>query len=185
MVEDREAMIRANKLIDIDRRDHLFERGQTVVDLGAAPGGWSQVAAERVGADGVVVALDILPMAPIPGVTCLQADFSDDQGLARLGEALGERRVSVVLSDMAPNLSGVRVADQARSLHLAELALAFALEWSGPDARFLVKVFQGEGFDAYLAEVRRHWRRVVIRKPEASRSRSRETYLMASGFGVV
>ena len=170
------------KLAELADRDRLFRPGGVVVDLGAAPGGWSQVAAERVGAQGRVIALDILPMDPLPGVEVLQADFRDEAALVALREALAGRPVDVVLSDMAPNMSGVRAVDQPRSMHLAELALDFATEVLEPGGSLLVKVFQGEGFDEYLREARRRFEQVAMRKPDASRARSREQYLMARGF---
>lgn len=172
----------ALKLAALADRDRIFRSGMTVVDLGAAPGGWSQVAAERVGPGGRVVALDLLDMEPVAGVTFLQADFREDEGLARLEAAMEGRRADLVLSDMAPNISGQDAVDQPRAMHLAELALDFARQWLNPEGMLVVKLFQGEGFDQYLAELRSAFRRVVVRKPPASRDRSREMYALASGL---
>lgn len=171
----------AYKLLELDDKDRLLKPGMRVVDLGAAPGSWSQVAAARVGDSGRVVALDILEMEEIPGVVFLCGDFREDDVLAGLEAAMDGQRADLVLSDMAPNISGIGPADQARSMHLAELARDFAVEWLKPDGDFIVKVFQGEGFDAFLAELRRQFRSVRVRKPPASRSESREVYLVASG----
>lgn len=178
----REAGYRARaafKLLELDEKDRLFRPGQFVVDLGAAPGSWSQVALEKVGA-GRVVALDILPMDPVDGVVFIQGDFREDEPLASLEAAMEGRRADLVLSDMAPNISGIGPADQARSMHLAELAAAFAEEWLDASGTFVVKVFQGEGFDAFLAEVKRQYAAVRVRKPGASRAESREVYVVAS-----
>lgn len=171
----------AYKLQEIDARDHLLRPAMTVVDLGAAPGGWSQVAAERVGAKGRVVALDLLEMAPVRGVEFLRGDFRDAEVEARLSVMLGVVGVDLVLSDMAPNMSGVVEADQARCIELAELALEFACKWLKPGGHFLVKVFHGEGFEAFLKQMRQRFRRVVVRKPGASRDSSSETYLLGTG----
>lgn len=171
----------AYKLREIDDRDRLLKPGATVVDLGAAPGGWSQLASERVGTSGAVVALDVLPMDPVAGVQVLQADFSEPSGLAAVDCALDGRPVDLVLSDMAPNLSGQSAVDQPRAMHLAELAMEFAATNLRPGGAFLVKVFQGEGFDALRLELRGAYRSVVVRKPRASRDRSREVYLLALG----
>jgi 23S rRNA (uridine2552-2'-O)-methyltransferase len=169
----------AFKLLEIDTRDRVFARGQVVVDLGAAPGGWSQVAAEKVGARGRVIALDVLEMPPLAGVTVVRADFTTRAGLAALDGALAGAPVDVVLSDMAPNLSGIAATDQARSLELCELAVEFALERLKPGGTLLMKTFQGAGFPQLLARVRREFADVVSRKPDASRSRSSEMYLRA------
>lgn len=171
----------AFKLLELDGRDRLLHSGDVVVDLGAAPGGWSQVAAQRVGEGGRVFATDLLEMEPVPGVTFLQGDFREDAVLHALEAELGDRRADLVLSDMAPNISGVTVSDQARSVHLAELALEFARAWLEPSGKFLVKVFQGEGFDPFLAEVRAAFASVKVRKPPASRAESREVYILATG----
>ncbi len=170
----------AFKLLELDRKDQLFRPGQFVVDLGAAPGSWSQVALEKVGDQGRVVALDILPMDPIDGVVFIEGDFREDEPLAALETAMAGRRADLVLSDMAPNISGIGPADQARSIHLAELATAFAEDWLDSSGSFVVKVFQGEGFDPFLAELKRKFEVLRVRKPQASRAESREVYLVAS-----
>ncbi|QOC23679.1 RlmE family RNA methyltransferase [Wenzhouxiangella sp. AB-CW3] len=169
----------AFKLAELDDKDRLFRPGQRVVDLGAAPGSWSQVARERVGSGGIVIALDILPMEPLEGVTFIEGDFREDEPLEALETALNGARVDLVLSDMAPNISGIGPADQARSMYLAELAMAFAVEWLDISGVFVVKVFQGEGFDAFLKELRQAFGSVKVRKPRASRPESREVYLVA------
>jgi 23S rRNA (uridine2552-2'-O)-methyltransferase len=171
----------AFKLADIDRTDRLFAAGQRVVDLGAAPGGWSQVAAERVGPGGRVIAVDLLELAPLPGVTVIQGDFTDGAVLREVERALGGTPVDLVLSDLSPNLSGVAASDQARSIHLCELALEFGLAHLKPGGTLLVKSFQGAGFPALLQRLRGGFERVVSRKPDASRSRSSEMYLLARG----
>lgn len=172
----------AYKLQQLAERDKLLKSGLVVVDLGSAPGGWSQVAGRSVGSEGCVVAVDLLEMAQVPGVRFVQGDFGDDVVLAEVERHLGGRGVDLVLSDMAPNISGVAGVDQARSVGLAELALDFAVNHLKPQGNFLVKVFQGSGFDELVAEVRRHFAQVMIRKPEASRSRSSEVYLVAKGW---
>jgi 23S rRNA (uridine2552-2'-O)-methyltransferase len=169
----------AFKLLEIDARDKLLARGQVVVDLGAAPGGWSQVAAGKVGPAGRVVAVDVLAMAPLAGVTFIRGDFTTDATLAALTEALAGAAVDVVLADMAPNLSGIAASDQARSLALGELAVDFALEHLGPRGTLLMKGFQGAGFPRLLARMRRDFAAVASRKPDASRARSSEMYLLA------
>jgi 23S rRNA (uridine2552-2'-O)-methyltransferase len=168
----------AYKLQEIDDKDHLLRPGITVVDLGAAPGGWSQLAAQKLAGRGRVVALDVLEMVGLPGVAFIQGDFREDAVLEQLVAALDGKPVDLVISDMAPNMSGVGIADQVRSMHLAELALEFAAMWLKPGGTFLVKVFQGTGFQEYLADMRRHFRQVVTRKPKASRDRSSEVYLL-------
>ena len=172
----------AYKLTEIDERDRILAPGMTVVDLGAAPGGWSQVAAKRVGTSGRVIAVDLLPMEPIAGVTFVQADFSAQKGLAAVEEALAGGRADVVLSDMSPNLSGIAVSDQARSMALAELARDFALSHLKREGVLLVKIFQGAGYDDYLKSLRRAFGKVAVRKPGASRGESAEQYLLASGI---
>lgn len=169
------------KLQEIVERDKLFKPGMTVVDLGAAPGSWSELAIKCVGKKGRVIALDILPMQPIDGVEFIQGDFNDDKVLTELLVKIGDAKVDWVISDIAPNMSGVESVDQPRSIAAAELALDFALRVLGePSAGgFLVKVFQGQGFDEYLLEIRKHFKKVVIRKPKASRGRSREVYILA------
>ena len=172
----------AYKLTEIDARDKLLKPGLAVVDLGSAPGGWSQVAAARVGARGRVVAIDLLPMEPITGVTFVQADFSSEAGLAATAAALGSAKVDVVLSDMSPNLTGISISDQARSMALAELARDFALLHLQREGVFLVKIFQGAGYDEYLRSLRNAFEKVVVRKPGASRGESAEQYLLARGL---
>jgi 23S rRNA (uridine2552-2'-O)-methyltransferase len=172
----------AFKLLELDRQASLFAGAKVVVDLGAAPGSWSQVARHCLPADAWVIALDILPMAPIEGVEVIEGDFREDEALAELERLLAGARVDLVMSDMAPNISGIAASDQARSMHLAELALTFSQDWLDQNGRFVVKVFQGEGFDGFLAELRRCFRTVKVRKPEASRPDSREVYLVARGL---
>lgn len=172
----------AFKLLEIDERDHLLGPGMTVVDLGATPGGWSQVAAAKVGRQGRVIALDILEMVGLSGVTFIQGDFREAPVLAQLADALEGRPVDLVICDMAPNISGVGLSDQARSMHLAELALEFAVGYLKPGGNFLVKVFQGAGFDEFLHSVRAHFEKVATRKPKASRDRSNELYLLGRGL---
>jgi|TARA_R100001244_G_scaffold10717_11_gene12869 23S rRNA (uridine2552-2'-O)-methyltransferase len=170
------------KLIELDNKDRLFRPGQTVVDLGAAPGGWSQVAVERVGDDGTVVASDILEMSPIAGVAFVQGDFTEQSVLDELLDLLGERRADVVISDMAPNMSGMAAVDIPNAMGLVELALDMAQQVLKPGGVFVAKVFQGEGFDALLAEMRKSFGTVVSRKPDSSRARSREIYQVCKGF---
>lgn len=168
----------AYKLLEIDERDHLLKPGMVVVDLGATPGGWCQVAANKLGAHGKIIALDLLPLHPLPRVEFIQGDFRDDAVLAQLEEKLGGQQIGLVISDMAPNMSGIDSADQARAMHLAELALEFAVQHLKPGGAFLVKVFQGVGFEDYLKLMRSHFVKVVTRKPKASRDRSSEQYLL-------
>lgn len=172
----------AFKLLEIQERDRLLKPGMVVVDLGAAPGGWSQVAARLVGDRGKVVATDILPMDPVAGVTFVQGDFREIPLLDALMALLGETPVGLVISDMAPNTSGVRSVDQPRSMYLAELALEFAGRTLKPDGDMIVKVFQGEGFEAFVRAMRTVFGKVALRKPDASRSESREMYVVARGF---
>ena len=172
----------AYKLQQLAERDHLLKPGMVVVDLGAAPGGWSQVAGRAAGPKGRVVAVDLLEMTPVTGVTFIHGDFGDEAVLAEVETALGGSGADLVLSDMAPNISGVASVDQARSVALAELALEFAVNHLKPQGNFLVKVFQGSGFDALVADIRRKFVQVMIRKPEASRSRSNEVYVVAKGL---
>lgn len=169
----------AYKLLEIAERDQLIKPNMTVVDLGAAPGSWSQVVRRIMGDHGLVVALDILDMAPLPGVEFIQDDFREESAVSKLKEKLGNNQPDLVISDMAPNISGIVASDQAKSMHLAQLALIFAVEQLNLDGNFLVKVFQGGDFDSYLREVRSHFKSVVIRKPKASRDRSNELYLLA------
>lgn len=170
------------KLMELDERDRLFEPGATVIDLGAAPGGWSQYAAQRVGTTGKVLALDILPMEPLPGVTVVQGDFLDDAVFQAVLEASGGCCANVVLSDIAPNMSGNRNVDQPRSMYLAELAFDLAERVLAPKGSFVVKLFQGEGFQEYVAQARKVFASVVMRKPKASRPRSAEIYLVGKGY---
>jgi 23S rRNA (uridine2552-2'-O)-methyltransferase len=172
----------AFKLTAIDARDRLLRPGMVVVDLGAAPGSWSQVAAAKVGGKGRVLALDLLEMTPIPGVEFLQGDFHDEAFVAAFEEKLGGRPVDLVLSDIAPNMSGIGSADQARAMHLCELALDFAQRHLAPGGSFLVKIFQGSGFSEFRAAMQTGFRTVVVRKPDASRDRSAEVYLLGTGL---
>ena len=172
----------AYKLQQLAERDNLLKPGMVVVDLGSAPGGWSQVAGRVVGPEGRVVGVDLLEMLPVPGVRFVQGDFGDDAVLAEVEKLLDGRAVDLVLSDMAPNMSGVASVDQARSIGLAELALDFTVNHLKPQGNFLVKVFQGSGFETLVADIRRRFVEVMIRKPEASRSRSNEVYLVAKGL---
>lgn len=171
----------AYKLLEILEKDKLISPGKKVVDLGAAPGGWTQVVARMVGEKGVVIAMDILPMDPLAGVEFIQGDFREDIILEKLREILAGREVDLVLSDMSPNVTGVAAVDQPRSIYLCELALEFARESLKPGGDFLIKVFQGEGFEPFLKEMRATFNKVVTRKPEASRSNSREVYLLGRG----
>lgn len=171
----------AYKLMEIDDRDKLIRPGMVVVDLGAAPGSWSQVAIKRVGESGRVFALDLLPMEPIVGVEFMQGDFHDEAFVERFEEILGGRQVDLVMSDIAPNISGIPSSDQARSIYLAELALDFARKHLAVGGRFLVKVFQGEGFDAFRKQIESDFKSVLVRKPQASRGRSSEVYLLGTG----
>jgi 23S rRNA (uridine2552-2'-O)-methyltransferase len=172
----------AFKLMEIDDKDHLLKPGQTVVDLGCAPGGWCQVAAERLRGNGRIVGVDLLEMVGIGGVTFIQGDFTEDAVLAELEAAGIDTGVDLVLSDMAPNISGVDSADQAKSYYLAELALDFAQHHLKPEGAFLIKVFQGSGFEEYVKAMRATFRSVSVRKPKASRDRSREVYLLGKGL---
>jgi len=172
----------AYKLIEIDDRDRILAPGAVVVDLGAAPGGWAQVAVKRAGPKGRVVAIDLLDMEPVPGVEFIRGDFSTPAGLGAVEAALAGAKADLVLSDMAPNLSGIAITDQARSMALAELARDFALARLKPAGAFLVKVFQGDGYDEFLRSLRAGFARVVVRKPGASRGESAELYLLARGL---
>ncbi len=168
----------AYKLAEIDDRDRLFAPGRIVVDLGAAPGGWSQLAVERTRPGGRVVAMDVLAMEPLPGVEFIQGDFGEDQALARLKTLLAGRAVDLVLSDMAPNITGIRASDQARAMGLAELALEFASSHLASDGMLLVKVFQGADYPVFLEAMRRTFVQTRVRKPKASKGRSSEHYLL-------
>ena len=174
----------AFKLLELDDRDRFLRPGSRVVDLGAAPGGWSQVAVARVGPKGRVLALDLLAMEPMPGVTFLQGDFRSEAVVGALWSEVGPRAIDVVISDLAPNVSGVAVVDQPRAMHLAELALEFAGECLVEGGTLVVKLFQGAGFDEVVTAARQRFKRVVVRKPKASRPESREVYLVAQGFHV-
>lgn len=169
------------KLEELDLKYRFFRPGMTVVDLGAAPGGWSQYAVKALGDKGRVFALDILPMDPLPGVVFIEGDFRDEAVLARFKAELGDRPIDLVMSDMAPNISGMGAVDQPRAMYLVELAVDFARELLKPGGTFVCKVFQGEGFDALVQSLRREYDKVSVRKPKASRPRSREVYLVASG----
>lgn len=174
------------KLMEIHERDRLFKPGMVIVDLGAAPGGWSQYVARLVKPQGTVIALDLLPMEDIPGVTFMQGDFADDAVVEALLASLPEAQtqtsgVDWVLSDMAPNMSGVESVDIPRSMYLAECAVDFALKVIKPEGGLVIKVFQGEGFDSLLKTLKLQFKQVLIRKPKASRDRSRELYLVAKG----
>jgi len=169
------------KLDEIQQKDRILRPGSVVVDLGAAPGGWSQYAVQQLGNKGRIIALDILPMEPLPGVEFLQGDFREDEALAALLEVLDSATVSLVMSDMAPNISGMGAVDQPRSMYLVELAVDFAATVLGKGGDLLFKGFQGEGFDALLKDLRGQYRKILIRKPKASRSKSREVYVLAKG----
>ncbi len=172
----------AYKLIQINDKDKLLKSGMVVVDLGATPGGWSQVAAKQVGPAGRVIAIDLLEMQGLGGVTFIHGDFSSDAGLAAVEQALAGAPVDLVLSDMAPNISGISQVDQMRLIGLVELALDFAAKHLKPQGNFLVKVFQGAGFDEFVAAMRSVFTQVQTRKPEASRKGSREVYLLGKGL---
>jgi len=172
----------AYKLEELIDRDRILKPGMVVVDLGAAPGGWSQMVRQRLGDSATVIALDILPMPTIPGVAILEGDFREQAVADRLSTLVDGRPVDLVLSDMAPNLSGVPSADQARSVHLGELALDFAAQWLRPGGDLVVKAFQGEGFPEFQRAVQARFLKVHARKPKASRDRSPEVYLVAKGL---
>jgi 23S rRNA (uridine2552-2'-O)-methyltransferase len=171
----------AYKLMEIDDRDRLIKPGMVVVDLGAAPGSWSQVVTQRLKGQGKVIALDLLEMQPIPGVDCLQGDFREETVLAELENRLVGKPVDLVISDMAPNISGISSTDQARMAHLAELALEFSMQWLKPGGNLLVKVFAGSGMEEIVKAMRQGFQQVMTRKPSASRDRSSEVYLLATG----
>jgi len=170
----------AFKLLEINERDHILQRGMTIVDLGAAPGGWSQVAAKIVGEKGRVIAVDVLPMEPVSGVSVLQGDFREEPVMTELLMILGEQHlVDLVISDMSPNISGMKSVDQPRAMYLAELALDLAREVLSPGGALLVKTFEGEGIVEFRRELQRSFRTVLTRKPKASRAASREVYMLA------
>jgi 23S rRNA (uridine2552-2'-O)-methyltransferase len=168
------------KLLELQEKDKLFKPGMVVVDLGAAPGGWSQIIVKAVGSKGRVIAMDILPMEPISGVEFIQGDFTEDAVFNELLALLGKSHVDWVVSDMAPNISGIDSVDQPRSMLLAELAYDFALQVLDKNGGLLMKVFQGEGFDNFLKQIKQSFKKVIIRKPKASRGRSSEVYILAS-----
>ncbi len=170
------------KLIELDDKDKLIRPGSVVVDLGSAPGGWSQVVAQRVGEKGLVIASDILEMDAIADVTFIQGDFTTEEVYDELVDVIDGRAVDLVISDMAPNMSGMSSIDQPGAMYLVELALDMARQVLKPNGSFVAKVFQGEGFDAYLADMKQSFAKVMIRKPKASRARSREVYIVAKGF---
>ncbi len=171
----------AYKLMEIDDKDKLIKPGMTVVDLGSAPGSWSQVAVQRLKGQGKVIALDILDMQPIAGVTFLQGDFREESVLRDFEALLNKTQVDLVIADMAPNISGIKDVDQAGAAYLTELALEFSREWLKPSGNFLVKVFIGAGFEEILQNMRQMFDKVVTRKPKASRDRSSEVYLLGLG----
>ena len=173
----------AYKLLEINQKDKLFKTGMTVVDLGSAPGSWSQIAAQLVGSNGMVLASDILHMDALPNVDFIQGDFREDDVFNKLLDTLNGRPVDLVISDMAPNIGG-NASDQPRAMYLCELALDFALRVLKPNGQFLVKVFQGEGYEEYRKVIMDNFSVLKSRKPEASRARSREVYLLATGFKV-
>ena len=172
----------AYKLIELDEKDRLMRPGMRVLDLGSAPGGWSQVAAKAVGAKGRVLATDILPMDPIGHVDFIQGDFTSDSVVEQIKAWLGDGKFDLVVSDIAPNLSGIDSADQARSIHFLELALDTVRLMLKPGANFVAKMFQGQGSDEYVKELRKHFAKISIRKPKASRPESREVYIVAKEF---
>lgn len=167
------------KLLEMNEKDRLFRPGMTVLDLGAAPGGWSQVAGRLMGSHGTVIASDILPMDALPDVTFIEGDFREDAVYEQILAALGDRKADLVMSDMAPNISGMNAVDQPRAMHLAELALDLCTELLRPGGSLVVKLFQGEGFDGFVRELRARFGNVSVRKPKASRPRSREVYAVA------
>lgn len=172
----------AFKLIEINERDILLKAGITVVDLGAAPGGWSQVARKKIGKRGKVFALDILEMDPIPEVNFIQGDFRENSVLEKFVELLGDAEIDLVISDMSPNVTGVSTVDQPRSMYLCELVLDFSRNHLKKGGTLALKVFQGEGFDGFVREMRESFNKLVTRKPKASRSQSREVYLVGSNY---
>ena len=170
------------KLIEIDKKDRLIKPGMTIIDLGAAPGGWSEYCVKKLGKNGTVVALDILPMEPINEVTIIEGDFREDAVFEELMAVMNNAQADLVISDMAPNISGMESVDMPRAYYLCELALDFARQVLKPGGGLLVKLFQGEGFEAYNKELKASFSKVVMRKPNASRARSREIYALATGF---
>jgi 23S rRNA (uridine2552-2'-O)-methyltransferase len=172
----------AYKLIELNEKDRLIKPNMRILDLGSAPGGWSQVAGRLVGRKGRVLATDILPMDPVPNVDFIQGDFTDEKVVEQLLDWLGEGKFDLIISDIAPNLSGIDSADQAGSMYLLELALDTVRKTLAPGATFVAKMFQGSGSDEYMKELRKHFEKVLIRKPAASRKESREVYIVAKGF---
>lgn len=168
----------AYKLLEIDDKDRLIKPGMVIVDLGSTPGSWSQVAIQRLKGNGRVIALDLLPMVGIPGVEFIQGDFREDEILAQLEEKLNGQQIDLVISDMAPNISGISSVDQPNAVYLTELAVDFSLKWLKPEGNFLVKVFIGSGFEEIVKIMRDSFEKVVTRKPKASRDRSTEVYLL-------
>ncbi|MDF2939840.1 MAG: rRNA methyltransferase [Gammaproteobacteria bacterium] len=174
----------AYKLLEIQKKDRILKPGMKVVDLGAAPGSWAQVAKEYIGKKGLLIGLDLLPIEPMPNATFLQGDFKDEAIYQQLTDLLQQEKVDVILSDMAPNMSGNREVDQPQAMYLIDLAVDFAKQNLKPDGSLLMKVFSGEGFDQLVKDLRKQYSKVVIRKPDASRDRSRELYLLAMGYRV-
>jgi 23S rRNA (uridine2552-2'-O)-methyltransferase len=172
----------AYKLIELNEKDRLVRPGMRILDLGSAPGGWSQVLGNRVGAKGRVLATDILPMDPVKNVDFIQGDFTDEAVVAQLFEWLGDGKFDLIVSDIAPNITGIDSADQAGSMYFLELALDTVRQTLKPGATFVAKMFQGAGSDDYVKELRKHFEKVLIRKPGASRKESREVYIVAKGF---
>ena len=170
------------KLVELDKKDRLLWPGMTVVDLGSAPGGWSQVVADKVGGSGRVIASDILPMDAIADVEFIQGDFTEDAVFEQILASMDGEQADLVISDMAPNMSGIRAVDQPAAMYLVELAMDLAEKILTPGGNFVTKIFQGEGFDELLREARNRFDSAVIRKPDASRARSREIYLVAKGL---
>ena len=170
------------KLLEIQEKDRILRPGMTVIDLGSAPGGWSQVTSRVIGDKGTLIASDILPMSAIADVTFIEGDFTEEAVFNEIMHAVGNQPVALVISDMAPNMRGVRTADQAAAMYLCELAMDLATKVLRPGGDFLIKIFHGEGFDEYLRDVRRRFDKVQMRKPTSSRDRSREQYLLARGM---
>jgi 23S rRNA (uridine2552-2'-O)-methyltransferase len=174
----------AFKLLEIQQKDQLIKPGQTIIDLGAAPGGWSQVLSEIMQGKGRIIALDILPMDPLAHVEFIQGDFREPEVLQMLLNQLGEHKADLVISDMAPNTSGIESVDQPRAMYLAELAEDLALQVLKTGGMFLVKIFQGQGSEELIKKLRQNFQKIIIRKPKASRARSREAYLLAKGYNL-
>lgn len=173
------------KLEEVDLKERLIKQGMRIIDLGAAPGGWCQYAAKKMQGNGYIVGLDLLEMQPLDGVELIQGDFREDEVLQELMKALDGKRADLVMSDMAPNISGMQAVDQPRSMHLAELSLDLCREALAPGGSLLVKVFQGTGSQELLAQMREAFDKVKVVKPKASRARSREVYLLAQGYSLV